>query len=144
MFGKPSLFTRIGVGKTIGFIIGLMGFFSLPYFWPEASLQFRLGILFWYTSLGAIIGIFGVLIYHPILKSPIPWWLRGVLIGGWMNLLLTLFIYDKLTHMMLAIFGTEGILSSPYWLVLEGMIIGLLIEYFARRFGGEGKATLAW
>jgi len=40
--------------------------------------------------------------------------------------------------MMISIFGEEGMLSSPFWFVTEGAIIGFIIGYFATRIGGEG------
>jgi len=128
MFGNPSLMTRIAIGKGIGFLFGLSGFILLPYFLPDAGWLLRWGILFWYTTLGAIIGVFGVFTYHPILKLPFPWWFRSTVIGAWMN--------------MNAVFGVDGVLSSPFWFVLEGALVGLLIGYFATRFGGEGAETV--
>jgi hypothetical protein len=54
------LVTRIAIGKGVGFLVGLIGFIFLPYFLPEAGWLIRWGILLWYTTLGAIIGVFGV------------------------------------------------------------------------------------
>jgi hypothetical protein len=142
MFGNPSLMTRIAVGKSIGFMIGLIGMLSLPAIYPEADWLLRWGILFWYTTFGAIIGVFGVFTYHPILKLPFPWWLRSTVLGAWLNFVLTFFAYDDMQAIMHAMFGEDGMLSSPFWFVLEGALIGLLIGYFATRFGGEGKETV--
>ena len=141
MFGNPSLFTRIAIGKGIGFLFGLAGFIFLPYFFPEADWQLRWGILLWYTTVGAIIGVFGVITYHPILKLPFPWWFRAPLMGAWMNFVLTFFAYDAMSAMMISMFGHEGVISSPFWFTAEGAIVGLVIGYFATRFGGEGKDT---
>jgi len=141
MFGNPSLVTRIAVGKLAGFLFGLVGFFMLPSFMPEASMMFRIAILLWYTSVGAIIGVFGVFSYHPILHLPMPWWFRSVIVGGWMNFLLTLFIYDTVAPVMAAAFGEGSMFNTPYFLVLEGAIIGLVIGFLATHFGGEGKET---
>jgi hypothetical protein len=91
MFELSSLITRIAIGKGIGFIVGLTGFICLPYFLPEASLLTRWGILLWYPTVGAVIGVFGVFTVHPILKLPLPWWCRAPLIGAWMNFVLTFF-----------------------------------------------------
>ena len=66
MFHNPSLFTRIAIGKGIGFIFGLIGFMTLPYFFPEADLMLRWGMLLWYTTLGAIVGVFGVINSHTV------------------------------------------------------------------------------
>lgn len=142
MFGNPSLMTRIATGKLIGFVFGLAGFFLLPYFLPDASLLLRWGILLWYTTVGAIIGVFGVFTYHPILKLPFPWWFRSTVLGAWMNFVLVFFAYNDMQAMMNAVFGLDGLISSPFWFVLEGAIIGVIIGFFATRFGGEGAETV--
>lgn len=142
MFGNPSLVTRIAIGKTVGLVFGLIGFIFLPYFWPDASLLLRAGVLFWYTTLGAIIGVFGVFTYHPVLRLPMPWWVRAPIIGGWMNFVLTLFAYNTMQTMLIAMFGDSGAAISPFWFVAEGAIVGFVIGYLATRFGGEGKDLL--
>jgi hypothetical protein len=84
----------------------------------------------------------GVFTWHPVLKLPMPWWIRAPLLGSWMNFVLTFFAYDTMAAVMVAMFGQTGILKSPFWFVLEGALVGLIIEYFARRFGGEGPETV--
>ena len=143
MFENPSLVTRIAIGKGIGFLIGLCGFVALPYFWPEADWMTRWGVLLWYTTFGAIIGVFGVFTWHPVLRLPMPWWIRAPIIGAWMNFVLTFFAYDAMTAMLVSTFGVDGLFSSPFWFSFEGAVVGLLIGYFATRFGGEGKETLS-
>ncbi|RLA68268.1 MAG: hypothetical protein DRQ78_01450 [Epsilonproteobacteria bacterium] len=143
MFKNPSLITRIAIGKAIGLFFGLLGFIFLPYFLPEASWLLRWGILLWYTTLGAIIGAFGVITYHPILKLPLPWWFRAPLLGAWMNFVLTFFAFDVMQEMLLSMFAENSILTSPFWFTAEGAIIGLIMGYFATRFGGEGKMTVS-
>ena len=142
MFEKPSLVTRIAIGKGVGFAVGLAGFIFLPFFVPEAGWLIRWGILLWYTTLGAIIGMFGVFTYHPVLKLPMPWWLRAPFLGAWMNFVLTFFAYDVMKDMLVAMFGPDGILASPFWFALEGALFGLLVGYLATRYGGEGKETV--
>lgn len=142
MFENPSSITRIATGKAVGFLFGLAGFIILPYFLPEADWLLRWGILLWYTTLGAIIGVFGVFTYHPILKLPFPWWIRAPLLGAWMNFVLTFFAFDDMKAMMISVFGENGILTSPFWFTAEGAIIGLIMGYFATRFGGEGKEVV--
>jgi hypothetical protein len=142
MFENPSLITRIAIGKAIGFFFGLIGFIFLPYFLPEADWLFRWGILLWYTTLGAIIGMFVVFTFHTILKLPLPCWVRASIVGAWMNFVLTFFAFDVMQAMMSSLFGENGILTSPLWFTVEGAIIGLVIGYFATKFGGEGKETV--
>lgn len=142
MLAKPSLVTRVAIGKSIGILVGLFGFFSLPYIWPQADLFLRWGILFWYTTLGAIIGVFGVMTVHPVLHMPLPWWVRSPFIGGWMNFVLVLFAHETMGRMLVYVFGTGSLLTSPFWFVAEGAVIGLIMGYFATRFGGEGAQIL--
>jgi len=142
MFEKPSLVTRIAIGKGVGFTVGLAGFIFLPFFVPEAGWLIRWGFLLWYTTLGAIIGMFGVFTWHPILKMPMPWWLRAPVLGAWMNFVLTFFAYDTMKDMLVAMFGPDGILASPFWFALEGALFALLVGYLATRYGGEGKETV--
>ncbi len=142
MFENPSLITRIAIGKTVGFIIGLAGFFMLPNLVPDAAPLLRWGFLLWYTTLGAIIGIFGVFTWHPILKLPMPWWFRAPFMGAWMNFVLTFFAYDNLAQVFTAAFGAESLMSSPFWFTLQGAIAGLIIGFAATRFGGEGRDTV--
>ena len=142
MFSNPSLITRIAVGKAVGFVIGLAGLLTLPYFWPEAGWLFRWGILLWYTTVGAVIGMFGVYTRHPVLKLPLPWWLRATIIGAWMNFVLVFFAYDQMEAALLSMLGAESWLTSPFWFVLEGALVGLVIGYLATRIGGEGLETL--
>ena len=142
MFENPSLVTRIAIGKLIGFALGLIGLAVIPILWPDSGWMERIGFLFWYTTVGAFIGVIGVFTWHPILKLPMPWWFRSTLIGAWMNFVLTLFIYDRLAEMMLELMGENGLFMSPFWFVAEGAIVGLVIGYFATRFGGEGPETV--
>ena len=142
MFENPSLNTRVGIGKAIGFLFGLLGFIFMTYFLPDVGWMFRWGVLLWYTAVGAMIGVFGVFTYHPVLRIPWPWWLRAPLLGAVMNSILVLFTFDDIQSVMTSLFGESGILSSPFWFAAEGAIIGLVIDYLATRFGGEGKETI--
>ncbi len=142
MFGNPSLVTRIAIGEGVGCVVGLIGFIFMPYFYPESGWLLRWGILLWYTTVGGIIGIFGVFTRHPVLKLPMPWWVRAPFLGAWMNFVLTLFAYDTMKAVLVSMFGSDGIMISPFWFVAEGAVIGLLIGYFATRFGGEGPETV--
>ena len=59
-----------------------------------------------------------------------------------MNFVLVFFAHDVMSAMMISVFGEGGALSSPFWFVAEGAVIGFVIGYFATRFGGEGKETV--
>jgi len=143
MFGNPSLMTRIAIGKGIGFVFGLAGLLLMPYFLPDAGWLIRIGILLWYTTLGAIIGVFGVVTFHPVLRLPMPWWVRAPFLGAWMNFVLTFFVYDTMKAIMVHTFGADGIITSPFWFAAEGAVVGAIIGYVATRFGGEGPETVS-
>ena len=142
MFANPSLTTRIIIGEVVGLVFGLAGFILLPFFYPEAGWLLRWGLLLWYTTLGAIIGVFGVYTRHPILNFPMPWWFRAPILGAWMNFVLTFFAYDTMGEVLVGMFGEQGVMTSPFWFTAEGAIIGLVIGYLATRFGGEGKEAV--
>ncbi|UTW51195.1 hypothetical protein KFF05_14950 [bacterium SCSIO 12827] len=142
MFDRPSLVTRIAIGKALGFLVGLAGFLSFPYFMADVGWLVRFGILFWYTTLGAIIGMAGIFTWHPVLHLPLPWWARSTILGAWMNFVLTFFAYDFMEAVLINIFGFGSPLASPWWFVAEGAVVGLAIGWAATRFGGEGEETV--
>jgi len=142
MFGSDSLMTRIAIGKIIGALIGVTAFFFIPQFLPESSATLHWGVFLWYITFGAIIGVFGVYTTVPILNVAMPWWIRGAYIGAWLNFTISLIAYDTLGQLMVAVFGVDGLLSSPFWVVLEGAVFGFIIDYLATRFGGEGAAIV--
>ncbi|WP_394130514.1 hypothetical protein [Shewanella maritima] len=141
MLTSPSLFTRCVVAKSIGFALGLLGFFVLPMMQADIAPKMQWAMLLWYTTFGGIIGVIGVFTYHPMLKINLPWWLTSGVIGAWLNFVLTLFIYDDLVVLMGALFGEQGWFTSPYWFALEGLMVGVFIGFFAKKYGGIGPET---
>ena len=142
MFEANSLTTRIAVGKGIGALIGLAAFIFIPQFLPDASPTLKWGVFLWYIIFGAVIGVFGVMTKIPVLNIAMPWWFRGAYIGAFLNLTIALVAYDTLGLLMLSVFGAGGLMSSPFWVVLEGAVFGFVIDYLATRFGGEGAAIV--
>ena len=140
MTAQKALIYRVGAGKALGLIVGLVGFFALPLFVENPSLMLRVGILLWYPTLGAIIGMFGIFAYHPVLEFPLPWWLRGAICGAWMNFVLTLFAYQQICMVTMAVFGEYSAYLSPYLMVMEGAVIGMIMDYLLTRWFGEGWA----
>jgi cytochrome P450 len=143
MLGNPSSTTRVAIGKGIGLLIGPAGFILLPSFLPEAGWLARWGILLWYTTVGAIIGVFGVYAWHSILESPMPWRLRAPLLGAWIDFVLTSFASDPLQATVIARFGGQGLATSAFGFTADGAVVGLVIGDFATRFGGEGEEAVA-
>lgn len=143
MISQRNLTYRIGAGKGIGLLIGLMAFISVPYFLSDVPNSFRWAVLLWYPTLGAMVGVFGIYSSHPVLSFKLPWWVRGALIGAWMNFLLTLFMLNEMSAMVAAVMGEYSRYASPYFMVLEGALVGLLIDYILTRVFGDGWVAAA-
>jgi hypothetical protein len=129
---------RIGSAKIVGMVIGLIGFVMIPYFWPGEGMWLRVGILMWYTTVGAVIGILGLIDHHPLFKFRLTFWFRGPAVGIWFNLVLAFLMYDKLSLLMQQLDGAFSGITSPFWIVAEGAIVGLIIDTVATKFAGEG------
>ena len=135
-----KLAVRLTIAKTLGFVFWLLGFILLPLLLNEPSIIFRLAILFWYTTLGGFLWIFGLINKHPSFTNwKFPFWFRWIFLWAWMNFVLVLFIYDRLNIMIL---WTVFEWFSPYRLILEWAAIWLIIEYFATKFWWEGKKLI--
>jgi hypothetical protein len=146
MFAKswltnPLLVRPIGIGKAVGLLFGLAGFVLLPVLAPSSGWLLRWGVLLWYLTLGALVAMALILTRPPVSKPPMPWWLVATGLGAWMNFVLTLFAYDEMKMVMVAMLGENGILRSPFWFVLEGAIVGLVIGYCVTRFGGPAAVA---
>lgn len=139
----PSLMARVGISKGLGLLVGLVGFLGLSQFAPESDTTLRFGLLCWYVTLGAMVGLIGVWTWHPVLRLPMKWWLRSSILGAWFNFTLVLLLYPALSELMTSAFGAENWLASPYWIVLEGAGVAMAIDYVATRVAGEGEALLA-
>lgn len=143
MLAKPSLILRITIGKSIGFIVGLMFFFLAPIY-GESDVLFRMGVVLWFTTMGAFVGLFGVMTEYPIIHLPLPWWFRGPLIGSFMMLVLWLVAHERMDAMVVNIMGEGAFISSGLWTVADGGFLGLIMAWFATKFGGEGRATVGY
>ena len=129
---------RIGTAKVTGLVIGLIGFFGIPAFWPDESMWFRAGVLLWYTTFGAIIGLFGLFVEHPMFGFRMPCWFRGIVFGFWLNLVLVFLMHDKFTALLSQMEGWGANFSDPLWFAVEGSVMGLLIDAVATKIAGEG------
>ena len=138
-FFKGRLTNRLALSKFIGFLFWGLAFFAIPYVFIHADILLRFGIWFWYISIWAVIGVFGVMDRFPIWNMRFPALLRWACLGAWMNFVLIFFIHDKITLLML---GTYFEWFSPIWLVLEWLLFGILADYFATKYVWEGKKLL--
>jgi len=76
--------------------------------------------------LGLVIGLGGAFTRHPILGFPIPWYIRGCILGGVASIPLA-------SGVMI---GASD--WSVFWVtILMGIIYGVIIDFFATKFGVE-------
>ncbi|MDD3793923.1 MAG: hypothetical protein PHI37_03865 [Candidatus Gracilibacteria bacterium] len=136
---KSKLMNRIAIAKIVGLVFGLLAFIMVPIIFINADIYLRFAILLWYTSIGAFIGVMGIINKHPFLNFSFPFWIRGPFLGGWMNFVLVLFIYDKISFLMQ---NTAFSGLSPFWLITEGMIVGFVIDLIATKVVGDGKKLI--
>jgi len=148
---KTSFLRRMGMAKSLGLAVGVFAFFMMPeLFGAEIPTHLQWGVLLWYITFGAFIGLGGVMTEHPLWKSCFiftsdKWrpFLRGGFFGAWLNFVLSVLMYETLTDLMLYMeynpFGDTNIMAL---LALEGLIFGSLIDVLSTKFGGEGKKLL--
>ena len=125
---------RVVLGKSIGFGIGLLGFVMIPYLFPDTPLLLRIGVLMWYTMMGAMIALGGVIDEHPWFGFSIIAPVRGAIFGAIMNTILVCIAFESFVSMFSALD------ISPFWVVAEGLVIGLIIDVIITKKTGEGAA----
>jgi hypothetical protein len=143
MFNKHSITGRIFVGEMTGFIIGVLALILLPLISVETSLEFRIGFLLLIVIMGAMIGFIGMFTRHPLFPIiTMSWWLRGPSVGILFFLVLILLAKDSLLPFMSLDIVTWMGLTSPYWALIDGAILGGLIGFITTKICGEGNLPL--
>jgi len=143
MFKLHSISGRIFVGKMIGLIAGAATLLLLPLISIETSLEFQIGFVLLMVVMGAMIGFIGIFKEHPLFPGiKMPWWLRGPSIGILFFLILVLLAKDDLEPFMSLDIITWTGLTSPYWAMLDGAILGGLMGYLITKICGEGNLPI--
>lgn len=130
------LMKRIALGKTIGFAIGAIMWGYLSYL-TDIDTAFIFWILLWCSITGVLIGAMWIMHKHPLFGFKMWWLLRGSLIGAMMFGTLSLVSYDMISQVMEVFY--IGYFKSPYWIMIDGAILGAVIDYFATKYYGQGK-----
>ena len=137
-FAYPSMFSRVGIGKTLGVLYGLFVVYIAIGILPDLSTSFLIGLWFWYILIGAVVGLLGAIRFY--LFFTFKWWFRGPMIGAWMNFVLALLMVDFIPEILAKLDLTHG--SFIVRLVIEGAVLGLVMDFLATKFGGEGKESV--
>ncbi len=138
-FKLKSISGRIFLGKVIGLIIGLIVIIILPsYGFPLIS-EFGVGALIMFVLMGATIGFAGIFNRHPVLDFKMHWWFRGPAVGFVFYLMFVLLSYENINILMQSDLVSWTGLVSPYWALLDGIVIGAIMGFVETKFAGEGS-----
>jgi len=151
-----SLLRRLGMAKALGAVVGIYWVFILGPQWFQSSPlftpAFQWGMFFWWVTFGVMIGLFGLITDFPVWNKIISFQkmnktlrtiLRGGILGMWLELVLILLLYDSAQE--LAQMNPTTLLKgvNVLWLgMIEGFILGAIMDFICTRFGGEGKEIL--
>lgn len=136
---KSKLAQRIIVWKFIWAIFWWIAFFIIPNLLNNANLFLRFWVWLWYITLWVVIWLFWIMSNHPVLKFPMPFRVRWIVLWWWMNFVLALFVYNDLIIVMK---GTIFEWYSPFRIIVEWMIFWLIADHFATKIAWEWKELL--
>ncbi len=137
---KHTITNRILIGKIIGIIVGLSFFFVALLLKAPLDLRLGVGLVLFYAFMGVVIAFMGMFERHPVLNFKMPWWFHGIVVGAIMHLMLVLLCYNQLIVIIkqMDIWG----LVSPWWILIDGAILGLVMSFFQTKFAGEGMLPI--
>lgn len=139
LFRTHSLTGRVFVGEMAGFVFGLIFMFLMPAFGVDMFSMYSWGVLLMLVVMGAMIGFIGIFERHPVLGMPLPWWVRGPAVGAMFMLILVLLNFDAVYTMMLSPIVSWMGFESPFWIMLDGVVIGGIIGLICTKLSGEGS-----
>lgn len=139
MISLQSVSGRILIGKIIGLIVGLLCLALLPGIGFPVFSVFGLGTLVMFMLMGTMIGFIGQFDRHPLFDFRMPWYFRGAMVGAAFMLMFILLSYGPLMVVMQSSLVSWTGLSSPFWALIDGVVIGMIMAYTETKIAGEGK-----
>lgn len=139
MVNRQSVTGRIIIGKLIGLFVGIFCLAVLPTFGFPVASMFALGTVIMFTMMGVLIGFVGQYDRHPLFNFTMPWWLRGGAVGFIFMLMYVLLSYDNINVVMQSSLVSWTGLASPFWTLIDGVVIGMFMGYVETTFAGEGR-----
>ncbi len=139
MIKKQSVTGRIVVGKLIGLVIGIFCLAVLPTFGFPVVSYFGLGTIIMFMMMGVMIGFVGQYDQHPLFDFKMSWPLRGAAVGFGFMLMYVLLSYNDISVVMQSSVVSWMGLESPFWALLDGVVIGMIMGYVETKFAGEGE-----
>tara|TARA_R110002051_G_scaffold57104_2_gene105785 strand:- start:11141 stop:11575 length:435 start_codon:yes stop_codon:yes gene_type:complete len=133
MFNFTPLMTRTAIAKSLGFIVGLIGFWGTRTMLPTADPLLAWGVLALFLTIGGVVGISGTVHRIPMFNVVYPPWLRGGLMGAWFTFLSVIFGYDMLAATFQNIAYLPDVFKNPWWMIADGIVVGALIDIIVSR-----------
>jgi len=138
MFNKKSVAGRIVIGKLVGLFVGIFCLVMLPTFGFATVSMFGLGTVVMFAMMGVMIGFMGQYDRHPLFDFAMPWYVRGGVVGFIFMLMYVLLSYDSVSVVMQSSVVSWTGLVSPFWTLIDGVVIGMAMGYIETKFAGEG------
>ena len=138
MFKLRSVTGRIAIGKMIGLVVGIVVLLLSPQFGFPIWSTFGLGTLIMFVMMGVMIGFMGQFDRHPVLDFKMNWCMRGAMVGGMFMLMYVLLSYANIETVMQSGLVSWMGLESPFWALLDGIVMGIIMAYFETKYAGEG------
>lgn len=123
----------------IGLTVGIITIALSPIFGFSLVSMFGFGTLLLFVMMGATLGLVGIFDTHPIFGFKMRWWNRGAVIGFIFTLLYVLLSYESIQVIMQSNVVAWTGLISPFWVLLDGVLIGLFMGWMETKFAGEGS-----
>lgn len=133
MLEFTPLMSRTAIAKTLGFVAGLIGFFGTRNVAPTADPMLAWAILFLFLTIGGLIGVIGTVRRIPLFEFNFSPLLRGGFMGGWVTLVCVFFGFNMLSDAFKTIAYLPTFMQSPWWFILDGVIVGAVIDVIASR-----------
>lgn len=138
MFKLHSVAGRVVVGKLIGLLLGFIVMLLMPTFGFPGFSMIGFGILLMFILMGAMIGFIGQFDRHPMLNFRMPWWVAGPMVGAVFMLMFVLLSHDSLQLVMQSTLISWTGLVSPFWAIIDGLIVGGIMGLAEAKLAGEG------
>lgn len=139
MFHKHSLTGRMAISLGVGLLFGGILFITLPLLGAEVSLMFRAGLLLMYAIMSMFIGLMGIFTTHPIFGFKMNFWMRGIVLGFIFHVMLVFLAHSQIATLMEVPFIAWFGFTSPFWILIDGMVYATVISWAGVHFAGEGN-----
>ena len=141
MFAYPSMMRRALIAKSAGMAVGCLILLITPWIYPNVGFDTLIGWWLWMIAFGGIIALAGLYDRVPLFGWPLPFWIRGPFLGLALFLILALIAEQDISAWLAqAPDWWPQSLRNRFLILIDGALLGLIFDWLATRWGGEGKS----